>query len=192
MRESGIAHIAALLAAHEAEDEKETRDIATIKRLLKEQPGLLSRDCQVGHITASALIVERDSRRILLHYHKRLKRWLQVGGHLAGETDPAAAAMREAKEETGLPDLALYPDARPLDIDVHAIPATETEPRHLHLDFRYLLLTRSPTRLNPAAGESTRFQWLAFDAALELGDAIDPALKRLIRKAKNLTQDLPG
>ena len=96
--------------------------------------------------------------------------------------------MREAIEETGLPDLAFYPAPKPLDIDVHAIPATAAEPRHLHLDFRYLLLTRSPAHLNPAAGESTRFRWLAFDAALALGDAIDPALKRLMRKAECLTR----
>ena len=184
----GRAHIADLLSRHKAADAAEAYDVALIIRLLDEQPNLLSRDCAIGHITASALIVHRDNRRLLLHYHKRLNRWLQFGGHLDGETDPAAAAMREAVEETGLPDLTFCPDACPLDIDVHAIPERDNEPRHLHLDLRFLLMTRSPKRLNPAAGESTRFRWLTFDEALALDDMIDPALKRLIRKADASTR----
>ena len=70
-------------------------------------------NCEVGHITASAIIVETESQRTLLHFHRRLDRWLQVGGHAEYETDPAQVALREAREETGLPDLAFHPPPRP-------------------------------------------------------------------------------
>ena len=184
--------IRTLLASHQPGDDKEASDIKQIQRLMQTQPDLLSPACQTGHVTASALIVDPASRRLLLHYHKRLRRWLQVGGHLEDETDPAVAALREAREETGLPDLVFYPansPPAPVDIDIHRIPATASMPQHLHLDFRYLLLTRQPSWLRPAAGESTFFRWLSFAEAARLDDAIDPGLKRLMRKAE---RQIPG
>lgn len=50
--------------------------------------------------TASVYIV-RDGK-ILLHWHKKLGRWLQPGGHIELDEDPNQAAIREVKEETGL------------------------------------------------------------------------------------------
>jgi 8-oxo-dGTP pyrophosphatase MutT (NUDIX family) len=73
-----------------------------------------------------------------LTHHFKLDRWLQLGGHADGDTDILRVAMREAHEESGLDDI------KPLsqgifDVDVHPIPARDTEPRHLHYDVRFLL-----------------------------------------------------
>ncbi len=181
-----------LLARHRPADAKEARDIRRIQSLILAHPNIFSSRCAVGHITASAVIVEPESRRTLLHYHKRLGRWLQVGGHLERETDVAQAALREAREETGLPDLRFHPaagTAAPIDFDLHAIPKHGDQPEHLHLDFRYLLATSQPRALAPATGESTRFRWLSFADALGMGDEIDAALRRLLRKARDLFGD---
>lgn len=178
-----------LLAQHSPADEKEVRDKGRILSLIAAQPNIFSRNCEVGHITASAVIVELESHRTLLHYHKRLGRWLQVGGHLEQETDIAQAALREAREESGLPDLRFYPSdssAAPIDIDVHTIPESGGQREHLHLDFRYVLVTRQPDALAPAPGESRRFRWLSFADALDRDDEIDAALRRLLRKARDL------
>ena len=188
-RQLDKARLAALtlLTQHSPADEKEARDVLRIKSLILAHPNIFSRSCQVGHITASAAIIELESGRALLHYHKRLGRWLQVGGHLEGDADIALAALREAREETGLPDLRFLDPAgaaAPIDIDIHTIPPYGDQAEHLHLDFRYILVTSQTEALAPAPGESTRFRWLPIADALALGDEIDASLRRLLRKAR--------
>lgn len=187
----GDAHreIQSMLAAHVPADAKEERDIQLIQDLIAAHPNILNRNCEVGHITASAAIVDLDTRRALLHWHKRQHRWLQVGGHTDYDTDIAQAALREAREETGLPDLAFYPPRgkpAPIHYDVHSIPETDDMPAHLHLDFRYLLVTEQPAALAPAKGESSRFRWLTFSEAVLPRDAIDDSLRRLLSKAATM------
>ncbi len=188
-RREALAAALALLARQKPADAKEARDIHRIQSLITAHPDIFSSSCEVGHVTASAVIVELESRRTLLHYHKRLGRWLQVGGHVERETEIAQAALREAREETGLPDLRFHRaecPASPIDIDVHSIPRRGDQPEHLHLDFRYLLLTSQPDALVPAEGESTRLRWLSFLEALNMGDEIDASLRRLLLKARKL------
>jgi len=186
---AALAEITVQLDAHQPADAEEARDIQRINGLLAEHPNILNMNCEIGHITASAVIVELAQGRALLHFHKRLNRWLQVGGHANYETDFAQVALREAREETGLPDLIHYPVANkpaPVDYDVHTIPEGGDIPEHLHLDFRYVLVTNQPDALSPSAGESTRFRWLSFSEALAMGAAIDDSLRRLLHKASIL------
>lgn len=189
-----LAEIRAMLDARQPADSEEARDIQRMKALIAEHPNILNMNCEIGHVTASAAIIELAQGRALLHFHKRLKRWLQVGGHAEYETDFAQVALREAREETGLPDLAHYPQAgnpAPIDFDIHAIPQSGDIPRHLHLDFRYLLVTERPQALAPPIGESTRFRWLSCHEAQSLEGDIDSSLRRLLRKAAALVEIQP-
>ncbi len=97
----------------------------------------------------------RPTRRVLLHHHRRLDAWLQMGGHDEGESDPRATARREGAEESGLSDLVLLSPAI-LDVDVHPIPAGKGEPPHLHHDVRYALATRDAGRDPPGRGRVDR------------------------------------
>jgi 8-oxo-dGTP pyrophosphatase MutT (NUDIX family) len=180
--------IAALLDAHIPADAKEEADMQLIAKMLLTTANLMDQSHQAGHITASALVLDAHTGRFLLHYHKKLNRWLQFGGHIEPhETDPAQAALREAIEESGLTDLRFLA-AQPLDIDIHPIPARGDQPTHLHLDFRYGLVTETPEAVIAAGDESAQFQWFAEHEVGNEQLALDPALRRLIKKALALFQ----
>ena len=184
-------HVRTILKLHTATDAKESKDVASILQLIEREPKIFSPMCEVGHFTGSALVLDTNGR-VLLHYHKSLKRWLQFGGHPDFETNMAAVALREAQEESGLEDLTFFPETqepRPLDIDVHTIPAIKNRPEHLHLDFRYVLMTQTPEALHPQSGESTDFRWFSFDEIDPQSLGLDPALFRLMNKAKVLFQE---
>jgi len=184
-----LSQITAMLDAHQTTDEKETQDIAFIKQLIQSNPNILNMNCEVGHLTASAVIVDLTSHKTLLHFHKRLNRWLQVGGHADYETDFSHVALREAQEETGLPDLTFYPPDKtivPIDYDAHIFPQRNDIPQHFHLDFRYVLTTHRPDDVSPEDGESVEFKWLTFDEALSLISEGDHGLRRLLQKVANL------
>jgi 8-oxo-dGTP pyrophosphatase MutT (NUDIX family)/GNAT superfamily N-acetyltransferase len=115
------------------------------------------------HVTASAIVV--GSRGVVLHKHKRLGIWLQPGGHIdAGET-PWQAAVRETREETGLPvdDFAEPPPLA--HVDVHPGPKG-----HTHLDLRYVV-TAPDAAPRPPAGESQDVKWFRWFEAIDLADA---------------------
>ena len=50
--------------------------------------------------TTIAVIV--FNQKVLLIFHKKLKKWLFVGGHIELDEDPEEALLREIKEECGL------------------------------------------------------------------------------------------
>jgi 8-oxo-dGTP pyrophosphatase MutT (NUDIX family) len=115
------------------------------------------RSCVPGHITASAWILSPDRGRFLLTHHRKLGRWLQLGGHADGEPRPHRVALREAQEESGLRVLRfLVPE--PIDFDIHAIPARGSEPEHLHYDVRFVLIA-APGQELAVSDESHELRW---------------------------------
>lgn len=134
-----------------------------------------------GHFTASCYIVD-DAGRLLLHHHRRLNRWLQMGGHVDGEELPEAAALREGREESGLHDLRTVGGV--LDLDIHAIPAGKGEPAHDHFDVRYLVRTAAPQAIAIDRAESNELAWVDLARAAELMPG--PESQRAIRKIERL------
>jgi 8-oxo-dGTP pyrophosphatase MutT (NUDIX family) len=136
------------------------------------------------HVTASALVVDPSTGRVLLRWHDRLSRWLHVGGHAEpGEDRPFDIARREAQEETGLRDLTAWPEAdRPqlIHVVVVAVPASGSEAAHEHADLRYVLATSQPERAE-AETAATPLRWLPLDEAIEVAgeDNLVVALRRL-------------
>jgi 8-oxo-dGTP pyrophosphatase MutT (NUDIX family) len=169
-------------------DEQERSDIAATIEFISANPNALNMNCEAGHTVGSGLVIHPESRRVLLHKHKKLGLWLQFGGHADYETDVAQVAERETKEECGLSDLqlvSLYEDISiPIDVEVQNFDQRKQIPPHYHFDLRFLFVTRMPDSLVVADGESDDFWWIAIDEALRLpDDKINASLKRLIGKA---------
>ena len=175
--------LASSLARHRPSDAREEAHLGQIRAFVARHPQPFDRGILEGHLTGSAIIISADGARVLLLHHRKLDRWLQPGGHGdPGESSGEEVALREAREETSLAGLALHPTApRPLDVDVHDIPARGTEPAHQHLDLRYLVVAPTGAAFARAAEETTDRRWVTWDEAMGMG--IDAGLTRALRKA---------
>ncbi len=176
--------LAALLQSHQPTDAKEAADLAEMLGSAASLSDPYSRAQFPAHFTGSAVVITPDGKKVCLVLHAKLKRWLQPGGHAdtidAGSME--ATALREAREETGC-DVTLHPTApRPLDVDVHVIPARKSDPEHRHLDVRYLVIATNPDALAHDPNESHGAQWLSWEDAIARAD--EAPLRRMLEKAR--------
>lgn len=146
-----------------------------------ENPFLRSR--LAGHFTGSAWLVSADGERILLTHHRKLDRWLQLGGHADGERDLAKVALMEAEEESGLSGLVLE-DGVLFDIDKHWIPERKDVPGHWHYDARYVVRALGSEAF-VVSEESLALAWRTVAEvaaeAIETPDG-DPSLPRMAKR----------
>jgi len=118
------------------------------------------------HVTGSAFVV--GQRGVVLLEHKRLGIWLQPGGHIDPGESPWDAALREAREETGL-------DVRFAEIGDDALPVLAHVDVHLggrghtHLDLRYVLHGGAADPV-PPPGESQHIEWFDWPEAVVRAD----------------------
>lgn len=131
-----------------------------------------------GHFTGSAWLVSADGERVLLTHHRKLGRWLQLGGHADGDSDLARVALREAEEESGLFGLQVEPPI--FDLDRHWIPARGEEPGHWHYDVRFVVRATSDERF-ALSEESLALAWQPVEALLA-DPATDGSLQRMARR----------
>ncbi len=161
--------------ARQAPDLAETAH--AFSALLQEVENPFERSRLAGHFTASSWLVSADGTRVLLTHHRKLGRWLQLGGHADGECDLAAAALREAREESGLSGLVLMPGI--FDLDQHWIPQSGMTPGHWHYDVRYVVRAGSDEDFVVSA-ESLALVWRDIRELLDAGDT-DASLRRMAR-----------
>ena len=133
-----------------------------------------------GHFTASCWLVDFSGERVLLTHHRKLGRWLQLGGHADGDTDLLRVALTEAKEESGLSDLTITPEI--FDLDVHEIPARTGDPAHLHWDVRFVVRANGSLEFVTSA-ESIALAWIAVqDIARDRTLLYDDSVRRMAMK----------
>jgi 8-oxo-dGTP pyrophosphatase MutT (NUDIX family) len=182
-----------LLARYAAHHPDEADVVARFDALLSKHPDCFLRSCTPGHVTASAFILSSDEDAVLLGHHRKLDRWLQLGGHADGDGDTLAVALREAREESGLEQFARPSLDRtlplPLDLDVHPIPARGDEPAHLHFDVRWLLIA-APGQSLRVSEESYALRWVSRKTLASFVD--DASLLRMERKARTIASKVAG
>jgi 8-oxo-dGTP pyrophosphatase MutT (NUDIX family) len=157
--------LSGLLTGYRATGATEGADLERMTRLAATAPDPWSRAQLPLHFTASALVVHPPTGRVLLRWHVRQERWLQVGGHAdPGERDARAIALREAAEETGLTDLVPWPDGALRHAVICDVRPSATEPAHQHADLRFFLATNEPDAAKPE-NDLSPLRWLALDEA---------------------------
>lgn len=146
---------------------------------LAEDELAFSRKRAEGHFTASAWIVNKRRTHTLLTLHRKLDRWLQLGGHADGNENLLEVAMNEAKEESGLTSLRIV-DRFIFDIDKHIIPSSPAAEQHFHYDVRFLIEAEIDEPLTISA-ESKDLAWITFDSVPDIV-RYNPSILRMLEK----------
>ncbi len=170
------------LAKHKPADACETDSLSRLNRFVQDQPRCFERSLSMGHITGSAWLLNAPRTHALLTLHRKLKMWLQLGGHADGNPNVLEVALQEAREESGINDITPISDAI-FDVDVHRIPARRNEPEHLHYDVRFLLQAPTTDKFK-VSHESLKLQWFSPDELTTLD--VDESVRRMCRKWKIL------
>jgi 8-oxo-dGTP pyrophosphatase MutT (NUDIX family) len=180
------------LTAYRAVFPDEADVVDRICELVQSCPDCFERTCRPGHITGAAWIVSADRRRALLAHHRKLDRWLQLGGHADGQWQVHEVALREAREESGITGFDFVPLAgamMPFDLDVHLIPARYDhegrliEDSHEHHDIRFLMIAHDEQPIQ-ASDESHDVAWCTPEEVLARTQ--EESVLRMLRKALEL------
>lgn len=130
-----------------------------------------------AHFTASCLVFDSSASRVLLTLHRKAGVWMQFGGHLEpGDSSPAGAAAREAREESGIDNVRLIPGIWRLDR--HALGRRFGKCQE-HLDIQFVATVPDNARFR-VSSESLDVSWFPID---RLPESIVPDLPPVIPDA---------
>ena len=188
MKEKLIAQIQNYIPANEQEE----TDKATLLHWLRSGEDVSTRDNLVGHLTASAWVVNPERTKVLMAYHKLYNSWAWLGGHADGDWDLGRVAEKEAREESGIHTLkALSPD--PISLEILTVDGHEKKgkyvPCHLHLNVTYLFEAVEAQDLACKPDENTGVAWLEMEKLGEFSNEpwfVERIYSKLIRKAQTI------
>ncbi|MEW5798890.1 MAG: NUDIX hydrolase [Bacteroidota bacterium] len=169
------------LKEHRGIDPHEESMRLRIIEFVEKYPNCFERSLHIGHITGSAMIVNRLRTKTLLTHHHKLEKWLQLGGHSDGDPDTLNVALREAEEESGLKGIIAVSE-KIFDVDVHLIPARKHEPEHFHFDVRFLFEADDAQPLS-ISNESKDLAWITLERIAEY--TTEESVLRMVRKILN-------
>ena len=168
------------LSVYTPYDEHEAAMARALREFVAANSNCFERSLQIGHITGSAWIVDRDRTHALLTHHRKLNKWLQLGGHADGDPDILRVALREALEESNLDSIQPISE-NIFDVDIHVIPARGAEPEHLHYDVRFLLQADGNAPLT-VSEESRSLAWIPLDEITRVNP--EESIARMVAKTR--------
>ena len=133
-----IPHLVALLNEYQNTYPQESGTVQQYLNFVESYPDCFERTQLSGHVTGSAWLVNTAATHVLLTHHKKLNKWLQLGGHADGHPNALEVAIKEAREESGIENIKTI-SPKLFDIDIHEIPERKHEPAHFHYDARFAL-----------------------------------------------------
>ena len=180
------------IAAYRPRSEQEEADQRQMLDYIRQFPDtILTRDNPIAHFSSSGFVVNADASRVLMAHHNLYRVWAWTGGHVDGEEDFLAVALREAREETGVTHIRPLSDAiaslEILPVWGH-VKRGRYVPSHLHLNVSYLLLADENDPLSVREGENTRVDWLPAAELLSYTNEweMDGVYTKLLERARNL------
>ena len=180
------------IAAYRPRSEQEEADQRQMLDYIRQFPDtILTRDNPIAHFSSSGFVVNADASRVLMAHHNLYRVWAWTGGHVDGEADFLAVALREAREETGVTHIRPLSDAiaslEILPVWGH-VKRGRYVPSHLHLNVSYLLLADENAPLSVREGENTRVGWLPAAELLSYTNEweMDGVYTKLLERARNL------
>ncbi len=141
-------------------------------------PDCFHRHLAIGHLTGSAWLLSSEGHRALLTHHRKLNKWLQLGGHADGDWDVLAVALREAREESGIENIRAVSEEI-FDLDIHQIPPHGQEPAHWHYDVRFLFRVEGNDTYT-VSDESHELAWVTHEQLHTLDT--DESVRRMATK----------
>ncbi len=177
-----------LMNRYTSSDKQEVKSRQEILDFVKSHPECFDNDFKLGHITGSALVVDKGFKYMLLTYHPVIDKWLQFGGHSDSDPDTLKTAFREAEEESGLKSLKFVTGHEGIfDVDVHPILPKGDMPLHNHFDIR-IVLTADMDEPYVVSHESKELKWINMEEAEKYNTQL--AFLRLVKKARELGKSL--
>lgn len=172
-------------------NEQEQVDQKAIVDFMKHNKDHLFRTNLVAHLTSSAIVVNQNLDKVLFAFHNIYQSWSWLGGHLDGDSDLLAVAIKEAKEETGITIVEPFSkDIFMLDvIYVHNhIKHQKYVSDHLHLNVTFLLVADDKELLKVKADENQDVKWFDIDEVLNYvsEDRMKPVYQKAFNQIKQL------
>lgn len=162
-----------LLLIHQPWNEEEAIYCKQLGQFLEYGWNHYDRSNLTAHVVTDAWIVNPDRSKVLLLVHGAAKIWITPGGHADGNPDVFSSALREAVEETGIPENLLKPlcDKKLYDVNAGVVPTRRKpyglEPTHVHFDLCFAFECAEDTPLM-MSDESLDLAWKSVTEAHEL------------------------
>lgn len=162
---------------------EEEKDKQIILKYIDDFEDVLTRNNEIGHMTSSSWIVNKDKTKVLMVYHNIYDSWSWTGGHADGDNNLLQVSLKEAKEETGLTNV------KPLCEDIFSLEVIGVNGHmkkgnyvssHIHLNVTYLLCADEHDITHIKEDENSGVKWFTLEEAVKVSN--EPYMKKIYTK----------